>query len=244
MSWHYSQALVAAYLEENSLAGAPSAQLRLRNTRGMSYLRGKTTDRCRRFRSGMTSEHLTEDRGVAWWISFLVASRVKTSAFADPERASLVSAQNCGRKCEESLAKFEQHSCSWKTHQLSLFGGGYQSLEIWPRWATWDATGVWVDSPLVGVPTESGCGYSLLRPTAQCWRAWTFTNLRSLIRKNHADGNLQEQSARCFHKMITPVSNEILMMWPVGWTDLKPLATDKIQSWQHSRGIPSEETYF
>lgn len=116
------------------------------------------------------------------------------------------------------------------------FRGGFELLETWPRWATWDATAVWVDSPWEGVQTESVCGSSLLRPTAQCWKAWTFRNLSSLIRRNHADGNIQEQSARCFRKMITPGSNEILMMWPMGWTDLRPLGTDKIHSWQHSHG--------
>ena len=217
MSWHFSQALVAAYLQENSSDGAPSAQSRLRNIRGTSYLRGKMTASSHRSPSGMTSEHSTASRGVEWWIAFLAGSRVRTSACADQEPASMENAPGCGRKCEESLARFDRNSSSWKIPQLSLFGGGQESLETWPRWATWDATAVWVDSPWAGVQTESACGSSLLRPTAQCWKAWTFRNLSSLIRKNHADGNIQEQSARCFHRMITPNSNEILMMWPQGW---------------------------
>lgn len=240
MSWHFSQALVVAYLEQNSSDGAPSAQSKSRNTRGTSYLRGKTTARCLHSQSGMMSEPSTERRGVDWWMSSLRASRAKTSVCAERAKDSMAKGRGCGRKLEESLARFDRSTSSWKTHQLSLFGGQNESLETWPRWATWDATGVWVDSPSVAVPTESACGLSLLRPTAQCWRAWTFRNLKSLIRRNHADGNLQEQSARCYHKMITPTSNEILMMWPVGWTDLKPLATDKTQSWLLSRGIPCD----
>tara|TARA_R110000868_G_C10507450_1_gene731801 strand:- start:95 stop:406 length:312 start_codon:yes stop_codon:yes gene_type:complete len=84
--------------------------------------------------------------------------------------------------------------------------------------------------------TARDFGLSLLRPTAQGWKAWTFTNLQSLVRKNHSDGNLQEQSARCFNRMITPESNEVLMNWPLGWTDLKQLAMDKFQQWQQQHG--------
>ena len=37
-------------------------------------------------------------------------------------------------------------------------------------------------------------------------------------------------------KNLNPVWVEWLMGWPLGWTDLKPLATDKFQSWRHSHG--------
>ena len=37
-------------------------------------------------------------------------------------------------------------------------------------------------------------------------------------------------------KHLNPVWVEWLMGWPLGWTDLKPLATDKFQSWRHSHG--------
>jgi hypothetical protein len=36
---------------------------------------------------------------------------------------------------------------------------------------------------------------------------------------------------------LNPTWVEWLMGWPLGWTDLKPLATDKFQQWQHSHGI-------
>jgi hypothetical protein len=54
----------------------------------------------------------------------------------------------------------------------------------------------------------------LLTPTANSWRAWTFRSPLSLIRKNHADGNLPEQLMRLFQRMITPRCQEILMMVP------------------------------
>ena len=38
---------------------------------------------------------------------------------------------------------------------------------------------------------------------------------------------------------LNPTWVEWLMGWPLGWTDLKPLETDKFQQWQNSHGIPS-----
>ena len=37
-------------------------------------------------------------------------------------------------------------------------------------------------------------------------------------------------------KHLNPVWVEWLMGWPLGWTDLKPLETDKFPAWQHSHG--------
>jgi hypothetical protein len=36
--------------------------------------------------------------------------------------------------------------------------------------------------------------------------------------------------------ILNPVWVEWLMGWPLGWTDLKPLETDKFAAWQHSHG--------
>jgi hypothetical protein len=36
---------------------------------------------------------------------------------------------------------------------------------------------------------------------------------------------------------LNPMWVEWLMGWPLGWTDLKPLETDKFQSWQLKHAI-------
>ena len=84
--------------------------------------------------------------------------------------------------------------------------------------------------PLEQRITEHGFTW-LLTPTAQSWKAWTFRNPLKLIRKNHADGNLQEQLMRLYQRMTTPRCQEILMMWPEGWTDSKPLEMAGFQQW-------------
>ena len=41
---------------------------------------------------------------------------------------------------------------------------------------------------------------------------------------------------------LNPNWVEWLMGWPIGYTDLQPLATDKFQQWLHSHGITSEDS--
>jgi len=236
MSWHFSQALVAAYSQGISLDGEPSV-LSKETPTPLAYL---CSDRMTAFsiRSlyGMTFAPLMEGLGEAVLTWFLAAFPAKTSASQATAKASMVSAPASGLRWTESLARLDPLSSSWRTHQCLLFGGEYESLQTLPPW------GICADGELWGLPQRvlyvkaKDSGLSLLRPTAHCWKAWTFLNIKSLIRRNHADGNIQEQSARCLHKMITAESNEILMQWPSKWTDLRPLAMDKIHDWRSSHG--------
>ena len=45
----------------------------------------------------------------------------------------------------------------------------------------------------------------------------------------------REESGQC-QGQLNPDWVEWLMGWPIGWTDLKPLETDKFQQWQHLHG--------
>jgi DNA (cytosine-5)-methyltransferase 1 len=58
----------------------------------------------------------------------------------------------------------------------------------------------------------------------------------SLYRPNHLNGNLKEQLMQRYRRWVTPICCETMMMWPVGWTDLAPLATDRFQQWLNSHG--------
>jgi hypothetical protein len=43
-------------------------------------------------------------------------------------------------------------------------------------------------------------------------------------------------------EQIHPEEWEWMMGWPIGWTALEPLATDKFQQWLHAHGASSHET--
>ena len=231
MSWHYSQALVEEYLEENSSDGELFVPLSMNPQQQVYSSSDKMIEFCRLSLSGMMCEPLTESRGEELLTWFLAASPARTSPFVGMGLASMEKEAAFGWKWEGSLAKYYPVSSSWKTRQLSLLGGLDELSETWPAWGMVVDGELLGQTPLVPQIEEKGFGW-LLTPTAQGWKAWTFRNPYALIRKNHADGNLQEQLMRVYKRMITPETEEIMLMWPEQWTDLKPLGTDKIHSWR------------
>ena len=234
MSWLFSRALVEAFSEDTCSDGAPSAPLS-GNPTPQAYL---PPDRmmafCRPSRFGMTFSPLTADRGEALLTSYLAAFRARTSASQAREPASTVPAAECGDTWRGSLARFDPDSRSWRTRQCSLLGGLEEFSQTWPEWGLMQDGECFTRPPLEQRTTEHGFTW-LLTPTAQSWKAWTFRNPLKLIRVNHADGNLQEQLMRLYQRMTTPRCQEILMMWPEGWTDSKPLAMDGFQQWLHEQ---------
>ena len=134
MSWHYSQALVAAFSEASSSGGLPSAPLSGKPT-PQAYL---SPDRMRAFsrlsRFGMTCEPLTDDLGADVLTWCLAASPAKTSAQPEKAPESTESAAECGRTWRESFARWDRDTSSWRTPQCSLLEGLDVFSETWPQW--------------------------------------------------------------------------------------------------------------
>ena len=80
MSWHFSQALVAAYSEENSWDGEPCAPLSVMPTPHKFWRSDKPLEPSDLSRFGLTCAALTEDRGADLLTWFREASLAKTSA--------------------------------------------------------------------------------------------------------------------------------------------------------------------
>lgn len=234
MSWHFLQGEEAASWLGNSLDGAPSALSRLIPGHAEYCSIDNATKPSQDFRSGTTSEHSTAAVGEGSLTSSPEDSPARTSASAGPAPDSMGPGLVCGWKWPESFATFDHASLSWKTRQCSLLGGLEEFSETWPEWG-WMRGGECSElQPLERRITEPGFTW-LLTPTAQSWKAWTFRTPLALIRRNHADGNLQEQLMRLYQRMTTPRCQEILMMWPEGWTDSKPLEMGGFQLWLHEQ---------
>ena len=142
--------------------------------------------------------------------------------------------QACGNTWRGWLAKFDHDSCSWKTPQCSLFGGGQESLQTLPRSGMTQDGLLWEQTTLEPVIVEKGFGY-WPTPTATDWKATgKLETLKRQGDRNEAghQNRPQYQYARKFNMKMPLVASEILMMWPLGWTDLKPLEMDKFQEWQ------------
>jgi hypothetical protein len=134
MSWHFSQALVAASLGEKSLDGEPSAP----SSGSPIPLLFCAPDRMKAFsrlsRFGMTCEPLTDDLGAGVLTWCLAGSLAKTSAQPAKAQESTESAAECGRTWHESFARWDRASLSWRTPQCSLLAGLDEFSETWPRW--------------------------------------------------------------------------------------------------------------
>jgi len=247
MSWLFSQALVAEYSAATSLGGEPSVQSSGNPTQ-LAYLPpDRMTAFLRPSRSGMTFRPLTEDLGAAVLMWCQAASRARTSASQAREQASTEPAPECGDTWRGSLARFDPDSRSWKTAQPSLLGDSHESLVIWPRSGMtaggqcWElptlghrtsgiGSGLW-PTPTVcgnynrkGASATSGDGLATAvtkcaTPTARDWKS----GKASQATMDRNSRPLSEQIGGS----LNPTWVEWLMGWPLGWTDLKPLATDK-----------------
>ena len=136
MSWLFSQALAAEFWEGSFSDGEPCAQLNVMPTARPFWRNDKTKDSSNLSRYGLTSKLLTEHDGEGLLTSFLAGFRAKTSVVPAVVQESTASEVDCGKKCPESLAKYDHDSRSWKTRQCSLEGGLIEFSENFPRWGS------------------------------------------------------------------------------------------------------------
>jgi len=221
MSWLFSRALVEEYLGDTCLDGEPSAQLS-GNPIQQAYLpQDKMTDFSRLSRFGMTYKPLTENHGEELLTLYRADFHAKTSQLQETEMDLTENDQECGEKWHGLLARFDQNLHSWRTVQCSLLEDLNESLQTLPQW------GMTVGGELYLLPTlvqtidakESGFTHVWGTPKAQ--------DSRHALR-DRGKGNLGEQVSGLHNGgKLNPLWTEWLMGWPIGWTDLKPLATDK-----------------
>ena len=143
MSWLFSQALVEAYSEANSLDGTQSAPSNTTPTPQAFLSRDKTTDAWSRFPSGMTCEPLTESRGEELLTWFLAGSLAPT--LVPPARApeSVASSRDCGAKWRELSARYDRNTSSWKTARCLLSEDLPWSSVTLPKWGMMRAGELW-----------------------------------------------------------------------------------------------------
>jgi hypothetical protein len=232
MSWLYSQALAEEYLGANCLDGeqfVPSSG----NPTPQAYLSpDKMTKFSRPSRFGMTFKPLTENRGEELLTLYLEGFHAKTSQLRETEMDLTEKEVVCGEKWHGLLARYDQDTHLWRTVQCSLLGGLNESLQTLPQW------GMTVGGELYLLPTlvqtidakESGFTHVWGTPKAQ--------DSRHALR-DRGKGNLGEQVSGLHNGgKLNPTWTEWLMGWPLGWTDLKPLETDKSPCVPQEHGKP------
>ncbi len=173
MSWHYSQALVAAYSADTSLGGALFAPLSGSPIPQAFLCSDRMTAFSRLSRFGMTFKPLTGTLGADVLMWFLAGFPAKTSAQLERAQESTAPGAECGRTWHESFARWDRATLSWRTPQCSLLEGLDEFSETWPQWGMMRAgecsvrsmpehptsateSGLWLPTPLASLGTNGG----------------------------------------------------------------------------------------
>jgi hypothetical protein len=210
---------------------APYVLSRLNHIQGASCFKGSETASYRGSQSGMMSAPSMGSRGEELWMSSAEDShaRIYPQQADQIERDWRENEADYGLRCSGSFARWDPESYSWKTAQLSLFGGLESFSENWPRWGMMrdgecslletlehdTSVREFGSSPIIGTPLKTQRGRSdefrspALNPFELCPKGF----------------------------LPSPTWVEKLMGWPIGWTDLQPLGMDKFQEWHHAHSI-------
>ena len=239
MSWLFSQALVAEYLADISSDGELSALSSGSPIQQAYCAPDKMTAFFRLSRFGMTFKPLTEDRGEELLTSYLAGFPARTSPSQGKEMDSTESVVECGWRWPASFAKYDRVTSSWRTRQCSLIADSTEFSETWPAWGSMLDGECLELTPLVRPSTESESGF-WQTPTTRDSKGQSGKGNR--IRRGKGGrlhvANLCDQIVDCGRPdLVRSIQFRYsLMGWPQGWTDLRPLETDKFQQWQQLHG--------
>ena len=259
MSFIYSLALVEESWPANNLDTDASAPLNGSPMPRPSLWHDKTMAVSRFSRFGMTCKPLTDGHGAALLTLWLAASRARTLALPEKAQALTEPSQECGGTWRGSLARFDPDTSLWRTAQPSLLEDLGESSVTWPRSGMTAGGRCWAlpmlgrrikgtDSGLWPTPTTQGLnGGSNSRKAAITRSMWP-TPIRRDSRTVRGGARMKNsigseplitqvaESERRTDGRLNPMWVEWLMGWPLGWTDLKPLETDKSQPAQPPLG--------
>ena len=239
MSWHYLRELAGESLEDICLDGEQLPPLKLQTTHAVFYCNGKLMDSYLDSLYGMTFAPLMGNPGEQKSMSSQVDSHAKTSQLAEKVMDLKEKGPDCGERWQGLLAKFDPITSLWKTPQCSLLEDLEQSLETWSNWgsmlngACWEETtpnylteenefGCWL--PTMTVSMKNGCSSKRYLNSKEYRGSMPMEWIRT-----------SKDCAQYFH----PDYAELLMDFPIKWTDLKPLEMDKFQLWRQQHGESS-----
>jgi len=227
---HFSQAQAAESSADTSLAGEQSAQLSVMPTQHKFWRNDKTMEPSQLSRFGLTCAVLTESRGEALLTWFLEASLVRTYPPLERAQESTGSAPGCGEKWRESSVRYDLGSSSWKIH-LSLFPEDLQwSSVTLPKWGM-TRSGAVYQHPTLARPIQE-TGYGLLPTPVR--RDYRSPGKSRLERTGSKAGDCLPQVVG---GRLMPEWVELIMGWPLGWTDLKPLEMARFHEWRQQHSI-------
>lgn len=179
-------------------------------------------------------EHTTLSRSM----SSVGDSPAKTSAWPERAQDSTGPDRDCGQNTRASFASFDPDTSSWRTSQRCLVGGWVEYSETWPRAGTMRSGTVYRLKPSAPIIGGIACSLSpgqFPTPTAQ--RYGTGQNGQRGDGTTFKGKGSPSLDTMAYHGMwpdsdhtgqngpLSPAFVELLMGFPVGWTDLDALET-------------------
>lgn len=251
MTWIFSKAMmeaceslpsspepVAESSEESCSDGEPYAQLNVKPTQHKFWRNDKMIDHSNLSRFGLTLRVLTDDHGEAVLMSFLAAFPVRTSALQGRGQASLGACdQSSGSTKPGLLAKYDPDTHTLRTAQRSLIEDSMSSSVTLPRWGTLQDGAVYQAATAGPFTSVTDFGYSL--PTI-VKAEHKGTSTKRYKGSPHFRGAKMCEGLRICETdpaYLNPSFAEIVMGWPLGWTELAPLETGRFQEWQQQHSI-------
>ena len=168
-------------------------------------------------------------------MSCVGASPAKTSVALGRAQDSAESEADCGVKWPESLAKYAPDSRSWRTHQCLLFEDLTECLETFPRWGMMHDGELWELAMSAHLIEENESGY-WPTPLASDGNTDCQSERRRITPHMETEIKIRLGLLIQLNLVLHPWWIEMLMGWPIGWTDLKPLEMDKFRLWLLSHG--------
>jgi hypothetical protein len=236
MSWLCSQVLVEEYLRANCLDGEQSVPLNGSHIQQAYCAPDKMTAFSRLSQSGMIFKPLTDILGEELSMSSVVDFHVRTLVQQGKAQELMESEAECGEKWQGSFAKYDPNLSLWKTHQCSLLGGLDEFSETWPQWGLMQDGECWEQEVLEEFISENEYGLQLPTTGANEGKGSSKKRYRN---SPHFRGAKTSEALRICETdpiYLNPLFAELIMMWPLGWTDLKPLEMDKFQEWHQQHG--------
>jgi hypothetical protein len=209
---------------------------RLNLTAEKSCCNASETVSCHNSQSGTMLPHSTENPGEEKLTSCAGDSHAKILALQEGVEDLMENEVVFGKKCHVSLAKLDRFTRSWKTHQLSLHGGWDEFSGTWPRWGMMRDGECFLLGSLGPIILESDCGSLLPTIGKNEFRGTSKNRFYGSAEFRGAKMGEGVRTSRNDPTYLSPSFSEEQMMWPITWTELAPLETDKFQSWlrQHS----------
>ncbi len=228
MSWHFSRALEEEFLLASSSDGEQSAPWKSIPIAPDDLCSDKMKGIFHRSPFGTMFAPSTDAHGVALLMWFLEASPAQTSVPPVKKSASVARHLGSGWKWQGSFAKFDLVTFSWRTRQHCFIEGSTVFSETWPRWGLM-LRGECLDRT-TSAPITSASGPGSWPTPCHGSSRWGGTFREVGGSKN----KLRETPTGKLY--VNPDFWESLMGWPIGWTGIAPLATDKIREWQQQHG--------